>query len=1133
MRLYLTLTLASCGSLLASIPDNIARPDIENTFNSVTNASTSGVIFYNAGIANGNNNVIPGTAGTPIPDAVPTTRSSNAPSLLSEFSFGTTFSEYQSPYSGFSKDVLFNGRTLANGTTIPPVYPALYPAGYGTPGGITANRAGITADTNVAFRYKWLMYGEEVGNTDQDPPILNIFNESADSDTWFTDADRANARAQIAVLQEALALSPLDRELQGALLDIYYDWAVAEMQFARKKIVDLSTVRLGLLTASDFIIDEEIEAYKELVEITQTVLELYGELFSFEMEGFNPTDLFETTISTTQSDPTQGAPFGYFIFQNQVPLRTQTPTEYASTSSNVITNVIEPGETNTFSGFKDYRTVLTILGQHIQYQAEIGRLRGMRRATTPDGDDITIARDALTSTQTGAATMVGLFRHMFQSFNFDDPLFDSTGVRGAQVTATTALNDAQGVRSFINGTSNILGLDPNFLLLMPAQQGSGLFDSYDILNLALTENNGPLTVALEALGIGSLNGARQEYENFRENVDNVSNELAGLEDDFAIRFEEITGYPYETEGNNWNQIRPKAGVGSELATADRAIQSLATQNTTLATITNQLLIDIAKAEEAVTLANNIDDAITGAQSTYESTTSGAWTEIHVWAGAAAGAQALADGVYNAAGVDGVSTFFSGGGNAIAIVAAAAVNTAAQTAAATRTSMREQEIDKAAIAFDTTLALAEAPLTVKQAEIEVGALLREAYANRLEIEDTFTAFAQAIADRTALLREVQRIEENLLADRAALAEKFYADPIHYVRAERKILKANSAFRTAQRWVFFTCRALEYKWQERFAIEGVIGSSEDDTSFDIGSILKARNAEELENIVEKMAQFNLARTPNTQTVLANTDTTIISMRDQFLTPNPLDINLDFSPTLADDGLRYDVSSSSVVDKQTRFHQLLEGYKDQTGNIVIPFDTTVLENFGSFFQGADFSDLGNPDSGFYRNKIDWIAVNIIASNGNTPPNGNGRGGRITYAGNTFFRTRVPICPDRTTASTVASSSSFDASKDFGSEFVVQPFRYYQDTNFTGVFDLFNVQNVTGMKFAYSADSANNQAVLNRISDPFFAFFRQDLKERSVAATRWQLRIDANEVLVDDIIDIELIIRHNRHPRPQITCD
>jgi len=128
------------------------------------------------------------------------------------------------------------------------------------------------------------------------------------------------------------------------------------------------------------------------------------------------------------------------------------------------------------------------------------------------------------------------------------------------------------------------------------------------------------------------------------------------------------------------------------------------------------------------------------------------------------------------------------------------------------------------------------------------------------------------------------------------------------------------------------------------------------------------------------------------------------------------------------------------------------------------------------------------------------------------------------------VPVRPDRSTAVTVSNSEKFDPAKDFGSEFIVAPFRYFQDTNFTGSFDLFDVQNITSMKFAYSGASANNQSVLNRLTDLGYGFRRADLKERSVAATRWNLTINANQVNLANLQDIELVIRHIAYPRPQV---
>ncbi len=1106
MRIPFFVLLTSTAALRAAVPNNIVRPDIQNAH--YAGSAVRGVSFFNGTISNGTN-------------ATPPASQNN---VLRESAFGQPFATYLSPYGAFSDDVLFNGRVLAGGQTVPGVFTVLYPPGYKTPNGVNLGRAAIKNSSKV-FRYKWLMYGEDPSDDDPNPAILNIFHQSADSSDWFTDADRAEARVQIDVLREALAHDPWNRDLQSALLDIYYDWTVAEMQFARNQLVALSTVRLGLVAPPKFVIDEEIKAYEKLISLTETVLELYCELLSFSMTGVKSRDFFESSINGGLPDPSGGAPLGYFIFQNTVPLRNQTPTQYADDNS--VQNVVNPGDSNTFSGFKDYRTLLTVLGQHIQYQADLARLRGMRRATTVDGPDLTLARLGLTDAQS-LATTAGLLGNMFRQYDFNDVQYDDTGVRSARTLVQTALIDAMGARGFLNGTSNALGLDPNFLLLLPPEPGNNLFDSYDLLTQKLNTVQGglavgPLAVATELLGdptnTTSGGGAIQAYSAFRETVDSVETEIINLEFEYAERFEDITGYNHYTEANLWDGTTPEPTRNSELRSLERSIESYKKRGRILSDLTGQHLADLGKAREAISLAEGIAGTITGAGATYESQTSEAWTEIHLFAGLATAAQGAFDTISSVSSTSDAKDLLTGGVLSTTVAIAGATNTVLQTTAAVRTSMRQQEIERASIAYNTTLALADAPLTVKQAQLELGALLREGYSNLLELEDNNTALLQSSSDRMGLLREIQRGQVNLRSSRELVAGRYHADPIHFIRSEQAILRADAAFRTAQRWVFFTARALEYKWSERFSIaDPLIGES-----YDIGSIIKARNAIELKTIVQKMAQWNLNRTG---TPVSNI--TVISLRDQFVTPNPADTNRAFSPLLDDKGLRYDLGTGTVIGKQEHFRRLLDSYRDSSGNIVIPFDTTQLENFGTFFKGPVFSS--NPDSGFYRNKIDWIAVNLIASDGVTPPNINGRPGRLIYGGNTFFRTRVPVHPDRNTAVTTSSGEAFDSRKDFGSEFIVAPFRFFQDTNFTGAFDLFDVQNINSMKLAYSRDSANTQSVLDRLTDTSFGFRRNDFKERSVAATRWQLIINANQVNLADLQDVELVIRHIAYPRPQI---
>lgn len=468
---YFLLALALSASAKAAVPDAVVRHDFEN----ITGPSAGGgVVFSGGGNISHTNGILSGGG-----------------MQLSESSFGLPASAYVTPGADFAKQVLFD--TGLNGAQA--VYKQLYPDGY-KQGGVDGSRAQIQSG-NSAFRYKWLMFGQDPGGT---PAIINLFeqtfgNTDDANNPWFNDNDndndRAKARAQIEVLREGLAYSPLDTQMQSALLDVYYDLAVAEMQFVRKRQAKLATLRLGLTLdpLKPFIIDQEIDTYTALVEKTDAILADYGNLLSFEMEGFELGDL----------DPAAGgAPFGYWLFQRRVPGRSQVETDLATAKGpgiirgiDRVATVILPGANNdftitgdasvpdneadflvmfsevetlalpsydsatktltipiitdtttvndvigvesllqftlansesnngtgimsvkedigalndpedadpatpVFAGYKDYRTLLTILGQNIQFRADLARLLGMRQAT----GDFTMARQLVSKIQ--------------------------------------------------------------------------------------------------------------------------------------------------------------------------------------------------------------------------------------------------------------------------------------------------------------------------------------------------------------------------------------------------------------------------------------------------------------------------------------------------------------------------------------------------------------------------------------------------------------------------------------------------------------------------------------------------------------------------------------------------------------
>ncbi len=165
---------------------------------------------------------------------------SDGAALLTEASFGQPFSPYvfsstSDPSNTYAAQIVAQVRSV------------LYP-----PRGAT--RAQVLGST-TAFRYKWLLFSPNPGETD-------VTTHFQDMGNWFGDPERALVNQQILVLRDAIAVSPLDTGLRDLLLDCYYDLAVAEMQSAKKSLASLAAKNLGLTLTSPFVIDDEINIYE-------------------------------------------------------------------------------------------------------------------------------------------------------------------------------------------------------------------------------------------------------------------------------------------------------------------------------------------------------------------------------------------------------------------------------------------------------------------------------------------------------------------------------------------------------------------------------------------------------------------------------------------------------------------------------------------------------------------------------------------------------------------------------------------------------------------------------------------------------------------------------------------------------
>lgn len=1032
------------------------------------------------------------------------------PLLLTESSFGQPFSTW------------YPSDTWAS-ETIAAVKSALYPDV--TP---ATTRDGIQ-NGGKPFRYKWLMFSGN-GLTD-----VTAFDATSIAG-WFTAADRTVIEAQIGVLKDAVAASPLDTSLRNMLLDVYYDLAVAEMQAVKPKLAELARLRLGLtaLPQGKFIIDEEIRIYEEIVAGIATAVQQYAGLLRDPWPGIDP-GMFDTRPGAA------GTPMGRYVFIRQQPARNSTPSQYASATG--IHELPEldnngnavPGTARVlFNGYKDLKMLWDIIGQSLQHQTELARLRGVRQAP----GDLARAREMLNTARTETGGDLQQIRNWFPELfpanynslgtverNQVDLLLQQSGVLASESAIQNGRNEILGTQAFLNGSANLLGYDPGFLLLVQDPTSAGR-ESYDVLKDMLVGNNKPLTVAIDKLGTEvPRTGSKGLYLDFQEKVERVADDIDAAEEALADRYLAITGFePDESPGFDPSTLNAKPG--SELDGVKRTIAALDSQAALRADITTQLNELTKKAAgdakdgtavAALAVAEARETALLAAGNAYKATTRPLYEVKLGWAAGAAASQGAYETWTESTEVG--RAIVSGGAVNVITAIAGAANTAIQSAAAAEIIKQERDIDYAAIDFTLATESVDAALVVNQARQELEALKREQIANNMSADADNSARAQAVAQRTALIAELDRIGKKRDAGVSAIRKKSYADPISYYRAEAALIDADESFRTAQRWMFYTLQALEYKWHARFA------TTQGSKSWDSSSVFKARNAAELNDLLTQMNNWDAIRV--SQTTSSPVILTRISLLEHILARNPNRNNDD----PADPGTRVEGTSPNLTAVSTLqfFRNRLDELRDAGGNLVIPLSTAIGSQLtdqidGNFFIGATYNQDNSIAPGFWREKIQYVKVNVIADD--APASPRPYAGNLTYGGTVYFRTRVPPCADRRVLGTTL--------EDQAGELMVSPFRFWVSPDFSQNFVAASEQTVS-IPVAYGQNTGLNPGSgTDLLSDSYRI---NAFSGRSIAASGWKLRInktqsDGRQVDPSRIRDIEIIIAYKHSDRVAPVC-
>ncbi len=849
------------------------------------------------------------------------------------------------------------------------------------------------------------------------------------SSFYYGDLERQRAKDAEDFLKRGLAHNPASDELGHLLLDLYYDRAVAETFFARDAVTNLTYLRfLRPIPPGGFLIDDEITACQAVLDLNRRALTNYVPLFNDDC-GL----------------PGQTTPLGCQVFQRLVPLRGLAPATYTNASGQ---SVPVTGNTNLlFTGYKDLVLLYDLLQEYGETTVELARLRIMNG----DGEATASLQDLFADTHRFLTLHGTLWRGLFPNLTL--PPDDPSGLAQAMAGVNDTLEDLETAQQGLRGRLNPLGFAPDFLMFV---QNTDTFDSFDVLKGMLD----PLLPGSGALvdARDKLLAARTSYADYRGYQDDLAAQFADSSISYMDRLRDIVGvFPDDPRYTD----DPTAFSGSELNQQYLSIQQahvrILRNNTEISNLKAQMEIELAKAV-----------AVTNVMVDFGNRRANLTEIIGCISAAQAGANALAQ-MFSPEKLTGPGLFFG------------AVNVVAQVGGEIGKSQLEADKDRLAALEQATIVGLEAAVTVKKLLLDMNTLL-------VDSQEAALALQQEANRLQGLYREKQDLERKLAQRDARLAQRYFADPIHQLRVQSGIVRAEHAFARAQRWLFFMARALEYKWNEPFA----------DTAYDgkprtIATLFKLRNAEELVDFFNAMCEWD-----DDIQIPKDDRYDWFSVREDFFGYRAVDA--DGQPLLYPDpqtGQWLNATNAFRTNLVRRLQPVLGGQE-----VVIEFSTVREIPGGSFFVGPTFNTNGTVlYKGRYLDKINWLKIRLLGNHTGLPrPQ---LMGRLTYGGTSFIRKpRVGqfdlVRPDRMRDELAAYSTRYWYNLGQGWRFI----------NALEIDDVF-------MELSNDPDVPPGTAEIN------------EFKERSVAATGWVLAIpvidEGTRVLnLDQLDDIKIYFYH-----------
>lgn len=953
---------------------------------------------------------------------------------------------------------------------------------------------GSYSNLSAALRYKDLIYGVDPGGSGDITNLLVARDPAGDPVAAWTalygNAERARLVDVERILRNAVKYAPGNQKLRQTLLDLYYDRAVAEIITAKELFAAAAKKRFVDYVSGQRVVDTEITVYSDVIDGYRFALAGYFELLR---------DPMGVDVSRLDSSVTTKMPFGYYLFQQEVPARALHGATYLDATGairDVITDIeVVPGAvpSELFTGYKDLVLLFDLmadLAEAVKEQTRLYAIRGIQ--------DIQQQQEILALLKQ-AHEQLYLEGHILQGIFSPGSLPDfgsPSGLQEAIQRWSHGLTELAAARGWIEGTSNVLGFNKDFLMLV---QNSGQdFDSFDAIRGHL---QGPLDLARNQHLL-----ANASYDNYRGTRDQLATQYLDRRTSLDNRLFELVGaHRCDASGSDCNgqcpdvngacYFSPGLNQGSavqlQLQSFELANIRLESSLTRQENLYRRIEIEIdRRGKEAL-----IEDAINKVVLEYgdkQANLTEAIARARARAARARKRQQQNAGFFAYA----VSIIAAPATGGLSLVAGAAGAFSAITASTDGDSSAEEAritAEKERLAASERVEISD--LNSQILDISSAALIKtwwlEASVIALDIEETELLASQATAQLNGILNEIIDLERQMDQQNNFLADRYFADPIHRLRMQTDMINAGLAFNEAQKWVFFAARALEYKWN--FPFDHFYGQD----LWDANSVFGVRNVTELDQLVLAMDDYNA----QSQFSITKDDYfDWFSVREDFF------------------GYKYIVSgqiqlypdpvTGQFVDAYTAFRSELQSRMDQSGNIFIDFSTVRELPGGSFFRGVRVDSSGNVISkGLMLDKIEWLKIALPGrhSLGNSQILGN-----LTYGGTSFIRdwdagVAIPTSPDHVVG-----------------EMTAYPTRYW----------FFHVPSgswrfTEGLSAPVQMQLAQDPRIPPGVNEI------NVFKERSVAATGWKLNIPTldlgQQILnLDELDDIELYFYHRAAPRP-----